>query len=72
MLVKNMTDKETSDHILQYIECLDEKGTFSWPTDACGYDQHMRLVQHRNETWNGGTTEEYKKWLKDYANSLVS
>ena len=32
---------------------------FSWPTDACGYDQSVRFVKHRNLHWHGGTCEEF-------------
>lgn len=67
--VKDMNNHETAEHLRRYVE--DAHGTFSWPTDACGYDQHMKFVGHRNKDWHGGTDEEWKKFVLDYADSLV-
>jgi len=43
--IKNMTDAETVAHLRAWTT----RGSFSWPTDACGYEQHMRFVRWRNE-----------------------
>ena len=63
-----MTNKETAVHLRKYVE--EPHGIFSWPTDACGYDQHIRFVKHRNENYNGSTEEDWKQFILDYADSL--
>jgi hypothetical protein len=42
---------------------------FDWPTDACGYEQHMRFVKWRNAQWHlfHGTFNEF---VLDYARKL--
>jgi hypothetical protein len=47
-----------------------ERGLFSWPTDSCGYDQHIRFVEHRNKNWQGGSIEEFRKFVSDYADHI--
>lgn len=63
-----MNNKETAEHLRRYIQS--SHGTFSWPTDACGYDQHIAFVRHRNKHWLGGTEEEWNDFVLAYANSL--
>lgn len=67
--MRAMTDKETAAHIRRW---LDEKdhSVWSWPTDACGYEQHMRFADHRNASWHGGTDDEWKAFVAAYADSL--
>jgi hypothetical protein len=66
MKIKQMNNEETRKHLLKW--CEENHGPFSWPTDACGYDQHIRFAKHRNEHWYGG---DFKKFVQDYANSLT-
>jgi hypothetical protein len=63
---KGMTDKETVAHLRKWTP----GGPFGWPTDACGYDQHIRFVKHRNANWKGGSPEEFLKFVRDYADAL--
>lgn len=63
-----MDNKETREWMLKRIE--EPRNLFSWVTDGCGYDQHIKFVKHRNENWKGGSEEEWKKFVIDYANSL--
>lgn len=44
-------------------------GIFSWPTDCCGYAQHIRFVEHRNANWQGG---DWKAFVTSYADELES
>ena len=64
-----MTDQETAHHIRNYVSS-GPHGVFSWPTDDCGYDQHIKFVNHRNENWEGNTDKEFNQFLLDYANTL--
>jgi len=64
-----MDNGQTAEHLRKYV--TEQHGTFSWPTDACGYDQHMKFVKHRNNNWKGGTDEEWTKFVLDYADSLA-
>ena len=50
-----MTDKETAATIRRWVtdDKAGKRSIWSWPTDPCGYDQHIRFVQHRNENWPG-------------------
>lgn len=61
-----MTNKETKQHLLAW--CESNHDLFSWPTDGCGYDQHLRFVKHKNTHWYGG---DFIEFVRDYANSLV-
>jgi hypothetical protein len=65
-----MNNAETVSHLRKYV--LTNHGTFSWPTDACGYDQHMLFVEHRNKCWRGGSAEQWRDFVLAYAESLVS
>lgn len=62
-----MTNEETRQHLLKW--CDSSNGLFAWPTDGCGYDQHMKFIKHRNENWSGG---DFVQFVQDYANSLVA
>ena len=65
--MKDMTDKETAEHLRDWVET--NHGIFAWPTDACGYDQHIKFAKHRNKNWKGQTKEEFKQFVLDYADS---
>ena len=65
---KAMTDKETAEHLRRYAN--ESHMPFSWPTDACGYEQHIRFVRHRNDNWRGGNQDEWKQFVLDYANAM--
>lgn len=65
---RGMTDAETAAHLREWAKFT--RMPFSWPTDACGYDQHIKFVVHRNQNWHGGSSEEFKKFVLAYADSL--
>lgn len=44
-----MDDKQTKEHLLKWVS--ESHNLFGWPTDACGYDQHIRFVNYRNDYW---------------------
>ena len=67
--IKNMSNQETKDHLLKWCENPNFL-PFSWPTDICGYEQHIKFVTHRNKNWEGGTTKEFIEFVREYANSL--
>ncbi len=67
MLIKEMTNKETVAHLREYIK--QSHDIFSWPTDACGYEQHIRFVEHRNKNWHG-PREAWNQFVLDYADML--
>jgi len=61
-----MTNAETKSYLLKWV--TENHGIFAWPTDACGYDQHIKFVDHRNKNWHGG---DFNQFVIDYANSLT-
>ena len=61
-----MNNKETKEWLLKWVK--EPHGIFSWPTDACGYDQHIKFVDHRNKNWKGG---DFNQFVINYANSLT-
>ena len=66
-----MNNKQTAQHLRNYANT--QHGTFSWPTDACGYEQHIKFVNHRNANYEAVQTmtqEEWKQFVLDYAASL--
>ena len=66
--MSDMTNAETKAHLLEWVK--HNHGLFAWPTDGCGYEQHMKFVEHRNKHWEGGSTAEFNQFVIDYANSL--
>lgn len=62
-----MTDAETAAHLRDWANGGGSHGVFAWPTDACGYDQHIRFVKHRNENWHGG---DFNQFVREYADAL--
>ena len=67
--VKAMTTQETKEYLLRWCE-KPNLMPFAWPTDGCGYDQHIKFVKHRNKNWNGGSPQEFIAFVKEYALSL--
>jgi len=64
-----MTDQETAAHIKEWLKT--PKDSFSWPTDACGYDQHIKFVEHRNKHWVGGNRASFLSFVSKYADDLA-
>ena len=77
-----MTDIETRKYLLKWREDQDIM-PFSWPTDACGYDQHIKFVRYRNDNWDeyffirqkqnplALPQKEFVNFVRDYAENLV-
>lgn len=66
-----MSDHETATTIRHWVTNK-AHSAFSWPTDGCGYDQHIRFVEHRNKNWSGGTAAEFDQFCLDYADALLA
>ena len=63
-----MTNAETKTHLLDWV--TKNHSNFAWPTDACGYDQHIKFVEHRDMNWSGDG--DFNQFVIDYANSLCT
>lgn len=73
-MITDMTNKQTAAHLREWADRFErgeETGLFGWPTDACGYDQHVRFVEHRNRHWTGGR-EGFAAFVRGYADSLLN
>ena len=64
---KGMNDSETANWLRRWADGEGSHGVWAWPTDACGYDQHIRFVRYRNENWHGG---DFSQFVRDYADLL--
>lgn len=64
-----MTNKETAAHLRHW--AAQAHGVFSWPTDGCGYEQHVRFVLHRNTHWHGGSPQAFRHFVLEYAAQLA-
>lgn len=72
-----MTDKETAAWIRQWVQNAPHD-IFSWPTDECGYEQHIRFVGWRNEQWQPwceyqevpGHLADFDAFVLEYADRL--
>lgn len=62
------TNKETAQHFRDY--AANTHGVFSWPADACGYDQSISFSDYRNENYTGNSQEDFKKFLIAYVEML--
>lgn len=67
-----MNDKETADFLRKWCDTPETHLAFGWPTDGCGYDQHIRFVEHRNRNWHGGERQDFVAFVRAYADSLGS
>lgn len=65
-----MNNRETAQQIRKHFEGNWQGHPFSWPTDPCGYDQHIKFVDHRNKNWDGETPEQFKEFCFAYADAL--
>ena len=64
-----MNNEETAAHLRKWVKTI--HGLFAWPTDECGYDQHIKFVNHRNKNW-AGNPMTWNKFVMDYADALES
>ena len=65
-----MNNKETAEHLRYWL--TKTHGKFAWPTDGCGYEQHIKFVKHRNKHWIAGQTKfkTFKDFVFDYCEWL--
>lgn len=66
-----MTNAETAEWLRKW--CAESSHRpFNWPTDACGYDQHIKFVKHKNEKWTPEQAEKqtFNEFVLEYAASL--
>jgi hypothetical protein len=66
MTEREMTNKEVAAHFREWVK--KEHSNWSWPVDGCGYNQHVRFAQYRNENWKGEGT--FTQFLLDYADKI--
>ena len=62
-----MNNKETAAEIRRWV--AGSKGNFSWPTDGCGYEQHIAFVEHRNAEWRV-PQHDFNAFCLAYADAL--
>ena len=77
-----MNDIETKKHLLKWCDNPNMM-PFSWPTDPCGYEQHIKFVRYRNDNWaeyffirqkqypSASVQKEFINFVRDYAENLV-
>jgi len=63
-----MNDADTAATIMEWLKT--PRCGFSWPTDTCGYDQHIKFVRHKNKNWNGTTKASFVEFVSEYAAAL--
>ena len=61
-----MSDAETAAWIRTWAAA--PRSHFSWPTDPCGYEQHIKFVLHRNANFRPG--DDFKAFALAYADML--
>ena len=62
-------DKFTIIHLRGYVATPDLHSHWSWPTDACGYEQTMRFLRYCNERMDEWKAN-WKKVTLEYADAL--
>ena len=73
---RGMTDAETAAWIREWVRKARLEGCdlFSWPTDGCGYAQHIKFVNHRNTQWSPRverTLKGFYDFCLEYADTLA-
>ena len=65
-----MTNIETAAEIRRWV--LRPRGLWGWPTDACGYEQHVRFVEFRNAHWTPERqqAQRFEDFCLEYADIL--
>ena len=71
-LQREMTDQEVVAHLRQWVQ-HPPASPFAWPTDGCGYHQHVRYAKHRNAHYDWLCTQSWEVFLNfvsEYADKL--
>ena len=63
-----MNNQATAAEIRRWV-AQGSKLNFSWPTDGCGYEQHIAFVNHRNANWRGDQGD-FPAFCLAYADAL--
>jgi hypothetical protein len=65
-----MTDRETAKHLREWVK--KPQSIFAWPTDGCGYKQHIKFVKYRNKYWTDERAEKdtFQQFVLEYADLL--
>lgn len=63
-----MTNQEAAKTLKEFT--TKKHGLFAWPLD-CDHEQHMKFISYRNRNWSGGSEEDWKQFILDYADSLL-
>jgi hypothetical protein len=71
-----MDNKHTVKNLRNYVKTT--HNLFSWPTDGCGYEQHIKFVDYRNKNWdnyyekrvNENINEVFRDFVLEYADKL--
>ena len=76
MTIRAMTDAETAAWMREWVRKarLKPPDPFSWPTDGCGYEQHIKFVDHRNAHWlarRDQTPDDFYRFVLAYADTLA-
>ena len=64
------TNAECAIKIRNWLKLAISTHHFSWPTDCCGYNQHVRYAKFRNAYWFGGSNADYRQFVSDYADMI--
>ncbi len=66
-----MNDQETAAHLREWVK-IGKGGPFAWPTDSCGYEQHIKFVDYRNKYWTQERRlkESFFDFVLEYADKL--
>ena len=65
-----LTDHEVVEHIRAFFK--GSHSPWSWCTDGCGYNQHIKFVEYRNKYWGKGHKKykDFKQFALEYADKL--
>ena len=69
MEVDYMSNSKAREILLLWLAT--EHRDLSYPTDGCSHAQHMQFVRYRTLHWHGGTSEEFRRFVREYADMLL-
>lgn len=68
-----MSNRDTARYLRKWVaeDRISGHGVFAWPTDGCGYDQHIRFVKHRNANrYKHSDQESYREFVLAWADHI--
>ncbi|RLF68226.1 MAG: hypothetical protein DRN26_00180 [Thermoplasmata archaeon] len=70
--MRGMTDREVVAHLRKWVKANHD--VLAWPTDGCGYYQHLRYIRYRNDFLQKGgyfrSNDDHIKFVLEYADKL--